>query len=77
VGCWPSSLLRWHRGPCSPAPAGVDLRHAPEARIRVFDDAADVYGAVADGTCDFGEVFTTDGRIDALDLEVVVDPGVF
>jgi osmoprotectant transport system substrate-binding protein len=32
---------------------------------------------VADGTCDFGEVFTTDGRIDALDLEVVVDPGVF
>ena len=49
----------------------------PDAQLRVFDDAADVYPAVADGTCDFGEVFTTDGRIDALDLQVVVDPGVF
>ena len=49
----------------------------PTERIRVFDDAADVYGAVADGDCDFGEVFTTDGRIDELDLTTVVDPGVF
>lgn len=49
----------------------------PQDRIRVFDNAADVYEAVADGICDFGEIFTTDGRIDALDLTVVVDPGVF
>lgn len=49
----------------------------PDERIRVFDDAADVYGAVADGTCDFGEVFTTDGRIDALGLTTVVDSGTF
>ena len=49
----------------------------PDERIRVFDDAADVYGAVADGTCDFGEVFTTDGRIDALGLTAVVDSGTF
>lgn len=49
----------------------------PSDRLRVFDDAGDVYGAVADGACDFGEVFTTDGRIDALGLTVVVDPGVF
>ncbi|MCP4225846.1 MAG: hypothetical protein GY773_21125 [Actinomycetia bacterium] len=49
----------------------------PEDQLRVIDDAADIYGAVADGTCDFGEVFTTDGRIDALDLTTVVDPGVF
>ena len=49
----------------------------PDSQLRVIDDAADVYGAVADGSCDFGEVFTTDGRIDALDLELVVDPGVF
>ncbi len=49
----------------------------PEDQIRVFDNAADVYGAVADGVCDFGEVFTTDGRIDSLDLTTVVDPGVF
>ena len=31
----------------------------------------------ASARCTFGEVFTTDGQIDALDLEVVVDPGVF
>ncbi len=49
----------------------------PDDRLRVFDDAGDIYGAVADGTCDFGEVFTTDGRIDAFGLTTVVDPGVF
>jgi len=49
----------------------------PQDRIRVFENAADVYEAVAIGTCDFGEIFTTDGRIDSLDLTVVVDPGVF
>ncbi len=49
----------------------------PDERIRVFDDAGDVYGAVADGTCDFGEVFTTDGRIDAFDLTTVIDSGTF
>ncbi len=49
----------------------------PEDRLVVFDDAAEVYDSVADGTCDFGEVFTTDGRIDALGLDLVVDPGVF
>lgn len=49
----------------------------PTERVLVFDDAADVYGAVAAGECDFGEVFTTDGRIDELDLTPVVDPGVF
>lgn len=49
----------------------------PQDRIRVFDNAADIYEAVATGICDFGEIFTTDGRIDSLDLTVVVDPGVF
>jgi len=49
----------------------------PEDRLQVFDDAAEVYASVADGSCDFGEVFTTDGRIDALDLQLVVDPGIF
>ncbi|MCP3976266.1 MAG: hypothetical protein GY720_17420 [bacterium] len=49
----------------------------PADRLRVFDDAADIYDAVAEGICDFGEIFTTDGRIDANDLTVVVDPGVF
>ena len=37
-----------------------------------------IYQATADGTqCDFGEVFTTDGRIAALDLVVLVDDKQF
>ncbi|VEG40840.1 glycine betaine ABC transporter substrate-binding protein [Mycolicibacterium flavescens] len=37
-----------------------------------------IYQATADGTqCDFGEVFTTDGRISALDLVVLVDDKQF
>lgn len=48
----------------------------PDERIRVME-AAEVYEAVADGDCDFGEVFTTDGRLNALDLTTVIDPGVF
>lgn len=37
-----------------------------------------IYQATADGSqCDFGEVFTTDGRIAALDLEVLTDDKQF
>lgn len=37
-----------------------------------------IYQATAEGTqCDFGEVFTTDGRIAALDLTVLVDDKQF
>ncbi len=49
----------------------------PDGQLRIVDDEADIYPATASGACDFGEVFTTDGRIDALDLTLVVDPGVF
>ena len=49
----------------------------PDDRIEVFDDAGAIYEAVADGDCHFGEIFTTDGRIGALDLDLVIDPGVF
>jgi len=35
-----------------------------------------IYTETAAGNCTFGEVFTTDGRIAALDLTVVEDPGV-
>ena len=49
----------------------------PADRLMVFDDEADIYEAVADGDCDFGEIFTTDGRLESLDLSVVIDPGVF
>lgn len=49
----------------------------PPDRILVIDDEAAIYDAVAEGECDFGEIFTTDGRLESLDLSVVVDPGVF
>lgn len=38
----------------------------------VFDTGA-IYSATAGGSCNFGEVFTTDGRIEALDLTVLTD----
>ncbi len=49
----------------------------PDDRIQVFDDAGAIYEAVAEGDCDFGEIFTTDGRIGSFDLDLVIDPGVF
>ena len=36
-------------------------------------DTGVVYTATADGKCTFGEVFTTDGRIPALDLQTLED----
>lgn len=44
----------------------------PDDNIRIFDTGA-VYTATDQGTCNFGEVFTTDGRIDSLDLTVLED----
>lgn len=49
----------------------------PDDRIRIFEDNSQIHEAVAEGDCDFGEVFTTDGQLDALDLTTVIDPGVF
>ena len=40
-------------------------------------DTGVVYNATADGTCTFGEVFTTDGRIPALELTVLEDDKEF
>jgi osmoprotectant transport system substrate-binding protein len=48
-------------------PAGV-----PRDNVRILDTGA-VYTATDDGACNFGEVFTTDGRIPALDLTVLED----
>lgn len=39
-------------------------------------DVGVIYDETATGNCTFGEVFTTDGRIPALGLELVDDPGV-
>ena len=40
-------------------------------------DTGVVYTATADGDCNFGEVFTTDGRIPALNLRVLEDDKQF
>lgn len=44
----------------------------PDGNIGIFDTGA-VYSATAAGDCNFGEVFTTDGRIEALNLKVLED----
>lgn len=44
----------------------------PDENIGIYDTGA-VYTAADEGTCNFGEVFTTDGRIDSLDLTVLED----
>lgn len=44
----------------------------PEPNIGLYDVGA-IYSATASGACNFGEVFTTDGRIKALNLTVLED----
>ena len=51
---------------------GIEL---PEAQQLILDTGI-IYTETANNNCDFGEVFTTDGRIPALDLTLVEDPGV-
>lgn len=52
---------------------GVPLGKAvPEKNLKTYQTGA-VYSATAQGACNFGEVFTTDGRIVALDLTVLED----
>ncbi len=47
----------------------------PRSQIKILDLGL-IYTETDKGACDFGEVFTTDGRIPALNLELVEDPGV-
>lgn len=47
----------------------------PQDQIEILEVGV-IYEETANGNCDFGEIFTTDGRIPALGLNVVVDPGV-
>ena len=44
----------------------------PEDNVKLYDTGA-IYVATDQGDCTFGEVFTTDGRITALDLVVLED----
>lgn len=48
----------------------------PESQIDIIDTNL-IYTETAQGTCDFGEIFTTDGRISELDLAIVDDQGTF
>lgn len=56
-----------HYGMERGSPQGV-----PNDNIGIYDTGA-VYSATDNGECNFGEVFTTDGRIDALGLTVLED----
>jgi osmoprotectant transport system substrate-binding protein len=51
---------------------GIDL---PDNQQLILDTGI-IYTETAANNCDFGEVFTTDGRIPALNLTLVEDPGV-
>lgn len=48
----------------------------PEDNIGIYDTGA-IYSATDEGECNFGEVFSTDGRIPALDLTVLEDDRQF
>jgi osmoprotectant transport system substrate-binding protein len=48
----------------------------PRKNVKILDTGA-VYEATARGACNFGEVFTTDGRINSLDLKVLTDDKKF
>lgn len=53
---------------------GIDI---PQGNVTVLDTGV-IYGATADrDPCNFGEVFTTDGRIAALDLKILEDDQAF
>ena len=62
----PDGLVLWEEA------TGYEI---PQSQIQILDTGL-IYTETADGNCDFGEVFTTDGRIQALNLELVEDPGV-
>ncbi len=51
---------------------GIEL---PEDQQRILDTGI-IYTETAANNCNFGEVYTTDGRIPALGLTLVEDPGV-
>lgn len=57
------------------APLGTP-QGVPEDNIQSYQTGA-IYAATDNGNCTFGEVFTTDGRIVALDLTVLEDTAEF
>jgi osmoprotectant transport system substrate-binding protein len=55
-----------------PMLAAYDMTREDLGRVTNLDTGV-IYTATADGQCNFGEVFTTDGRIPALKLRVLED----
>ena len=51
---------------------GIEL---PDAQANILDTGV-IYTETGDNNCTFGEVYTTDGRIPALGLTLVEDPGI-
>lgn len=51
---------------------GIEM---PDAQVSILDTGV-IYTETANNVCTFGEVYTTDGRIPALDLTLVTDPGI-
>lgn len=47
----------------------------PDSQVEILDTGI-IYTDTRDNNCDFGEVFTTDGRIGGFGLTLVEDPGV-
>ncbi len=62
----PDGLILWENA------TGYQL---PRSQTQILDTGL-IYTETSKGSCDFGEVFTTDGRIQALNLDLVKDPGV-
>lgn len=48
----------------------------PEGNVKIFGIGA-IYASIADGSCNFGEIFSTDGRIAGLHLTVLQDDKKF
>ncbi len=48
----------------------------PRGNVKTLNTGA-IYAATDEGVCNFGEIFTTDGRIQALDLQVLEDDRQF
>jgi osmoprotectant transport system substrate-binding protein len=62
----PDGLVLWEQH------TGYDL---PQSQQVILETGV-IYTETGNDNCDFGEVFTTDGRIDGLGLTLVDDPGV-
>jgi glycine betaine/choline ABC-type transport system substrate-binding protein len=53
-------------------PASRTAQSIPRDNVRTLDTGA-IYAATDAGACNFGEIFTTDGRLKALGLTVLTD----